>query len=45
VGEGKAAESLAAYHEVRRLLGEASPVWAEALADVREQLAHLVYPG
>ncbi len=40
-----AAEILAAYHEVRRLLNEASPVWAEALADVRGQLAHLVYPG
>jgi ATP-dependent helicase HrpA len=40
-----AAEILAAYHEVRCLLNEASPVWAEALDDVRDQLAHLVYPG
>ena len=36
---------LAAYHEVRRALAEESPVWAEALADIREQLARLVYPG
>ncbi len=37
---------LAAYHEIRRLLaGELSPVWAEAIADSRDQLARLVYPG
>ena len=37
---------LAAYHEVRRILaGELSPVWAEAAADIRDQLARLVYPG
>ena len=41
-----AAETLEAYHEVRRLLRETtSPVWAEALADIHDQLAHLVYPG
>jgi len=41
-----AAEILEAYHEVRRLLREAtSPVWAEALADMQNQLARLVYPG
>ena len=40
-----AAEILVAYHEVRRLLNEASPVWAEALDDIRDQLAHLVCPG
>jgi len=41
-----AAVILAAYHEVRRLLtADESSVWAEALADVREQLARLVYPG
>jgi len=41
-----AAAILAANHEVRRLLsGELSPVWAEAVADIREQLARLVYPG
>ncbi len=36
---------LAAYHEVRRALTEESPVWAEALADIRDQLGRLVYPG
>ncbi|HCK80416.1 MAG TPA: ATP-dependent RNA helicase HrpA, partial [Candidatus Competibacteraceae bacterium] len=41
-----AAAILAAYHEVRRTLAAAeAPVWTEALADVREQLARLVYPG
>ena len=40
-----AAAILAAYHEVRRALIDDSPVWVEALADVREQLARLVYPG
>ncbi len=41
-----AAAILAGYHEVRRMLsGELSPVWAEAVADVRDQLARLVYPG
>ena len=41
-----AAEILEAYHEVRRMLGsESLPVWAEALADIRDQLAHLIYPG
>jgi ATP-dependent helicase HrpA len=41
-----AAEILAAYHEVRRMLsGELSPVWVEALTDIRDQLAHLIYPG
>jgi ATP-dependent helicase HrpA len=41
-----AAAILAAYHEVRRILsGELSPVWAEAVADLRQQLARLVYPG
>jgi ATP-dependent helicase HrpA len=40
-----AAAILAAYHEVRRALTDESPVWAEALADIREQLAQLVYPG
>jgi ATP-dependent helicase HrpA len=40
-----AAAILAAYHEVRRALTDESPVWAEALADIREQLARLVYPG
>ncbi|KAB2927904.1 MAG: ATP-dependent RNA helicase HrpA [Candidatus Contendobacter sp.] len=39
-----AAAILAAYHEVRRMLTD-EPVWAEAMADVREQLARLVYPG
>ena len=36
---------LAAYHEVRRALTEESPVWAEAMTDIRAQLARLVYPG
>jgi len=41
-----AAEILAAYHEVRRVLRDApSPVWTEALADIRDQLAHLMEPG
>ncbi|MCP5159506.1 MAG: ATP-dependent RNA helicase HrpA [Gammaproteobacteria bacterium] len=41
-----AAEILAMHHEVRsRLSGEQSPVWVEALADIRDQLAHLIYPG
>ena len=40
-----AAATLAAYHEVRRALTDESPVWAEALADIRDQLARLVYPG
>ena len=45
IGE-TAAVILAAYHEARRILGsESSPVWAEAMADLREQLARLVYPG
>jgi ATP-dependent helicase HrpA len=39
-----AATILAAYHEVRRALTD-EPAWAEAMADVREQLARLVYPG
>jgi len=39
-----AAAILAAYHEVRRTLSD-EPVWAEAMADVRDQLAHLIYPG
>ncbi|MBK8752141.1 MAG: ATP-dependent RNA helicase HrpA [Candidatus Competibacteraceae bacterium] len=37
---------LVAYHEVRRLLNsESLLVWAEAIADSRDQLARLVYPG
>ncbi len=41
-----AAEILDAYYEVRQMLSqERSPVGAEALADLREQLAQLVYPG
>lgn len=41
-----AAEILVAYREVRRILsGELPPVWAEALTDIRDQLAHLIYPG
>ncbi len=36
---------LAAYHEVRRALADESPVWAAAMADIRDQLAKLVYPG
>ncbi len=39
-----AAVILAAYHEVRRLLVH-DPTWAEALADIQDQLARLVYPG
>ncbi|MDS4068811.1 MAG: ATP-dependent RNA helicase HrpA, partial [Candidatus Competibacter sp.] len=35
---------LAAYHEVRRSLSD-DPIWVEAMADVRDQLARLVYPG
>ncbi len=35
---------LAAYHEVRRSLSD-DPTWAEAMADIRDQLAGLVYPG
>ncbi|MBE2294447.1 MAG: DUF3418 domain-containing protein, partial [Phycisphaerales bacterium] len=35
---------LVAYHEVRRALSD-EPTWAEALADIRDQLAHLIYPG
>ncbi len=34
---------LAVYHEVRRSLSD-DPIWAEAMADIREQLARLVYP-
>ncbi|MCC7220230.1 MAG: ATP-dependent RNA helicase HrpA [Candidatus Contendobacter sp.] len=45
VGE-TAAVILAAYHEARRILSsESSPIWAEAMTDIREQLARLVYPG
>jgi len=41
-----AAEVLTVYHEVRRSLSSASsPVWAEALTDIRDQLARLIYPG
>ncbi|MCB1771465.1 MAG: DUF3418 domain-containing protein, partial [Candidatus Competibacteraceae bacterium] len=41
-----AAEILAAYHDVRRMLrDEQTSVWVEALTDIRDQLAHLVYPG
>ncbi|MCB1920917.1 MAG: ATP-dependent RNA helicase HrpA [Candidatus Competibacteraceae bacterium] len=41
-----AAETLAAYHDTRRMLSsELSPVWGEALTDIRDQLAHLIYPG
>ena len=41
-----AAEILQAYYEARQSLSqERSSVGAEALADLREQLAHLVYPG
>jgi ATP-dependent helicase HrpA len=37
---------LSAYHEVRRLLNNESLLtWAEAIADCRDQLAQLVYPG
>ena len=36
---------LAAHHEVRQALTGESPIWAEALADIREQLARLIYPG
>ncbi len=39
-----AAAILAAYHEVRRALSD-EPTWAEAMADIRDQLAHLIYPG
>jgi ATP-dependent helicase HrpA len=35
---------LAAYHEVRRSLSD-DPTWAEAMADIRDQLAGLVYPS
>ncbi len=35
---------LAVYHEVRRSLRD-DPTWAEAMADIRDQLAGLVYPG
>ena len=45
VGE-TAAVILAAYHEARRILSsESSPIWAEAMTDIREQLERLVYPG
>ena len=45
VGE-TAAGILAAYHEARRILSsESSLVWAEAITDISEQLARLVYPG
>ena len=42
-----AAAILTAYQDVRRLLSLLSdePVWAEAMADIRSQLAQLVYPG
>ena len=37
---------LATYHEIRRLLNNESLLtWAEAIADCRDQLAQLVYPG
>ncbi len=39
-----AAAILAAYHEVRRALTD-ELVWAEVMADIRDQLARLVYPG
>ncbi|MBL8259841.1 MAG: ATP-dependent RNA helicase HrpA [Candidatus Competibacteraceae bacterium] len=42
----EAAEILAAYHEARRAVAAAdATAWAEALADVREQMGELVYPG
>ena len=35
-----------AYHEVRKQLkGRVSPAWLEALNDINDQLAHLVYVG
>ncbi len=39
-------EALAAYHAVaKRLKGATSPAWLKSLADIREQLQRLVYPG
>jgi ATP-dependent helicase HrpA len=40
------APALAAYHEIRKLLkGKVNPLWLEALNDVNDQLAHLIYPN
>lgn len=39
-----AAAILAAFHEARRMVDD-DPARAEALADIRDQLARLVYPG
>ncbi len=39
-------ETLAVHHEIQKRLASEPPLsWAEAVADIREQLAHLVYPG
>jgi len=39
-------DTLVAYHEVRKLLnGDLPPGWFEAIEDIHEQLAWLIYPG
>jgi ATP-dependent helicase HrpA len=43
---GWVGEALAQYHALmRRLNGAVKPAWLKSLADIREQLQHLVYPG
>jgi len=43
---GWVGEALAAYHAVaKRLRGALPPPWLKAVADIREQLAALIYPG
>ena len=40
------AEALAEYHAVKKRLGGNIPLsWFEAVADINDQLQHLVYPG
>ncbi len=40
------AETLAEYHRISKILkGSIAPQWLPALADVRDQLDHLIYPG
>ncbi len=43
---GLVADVLAAHHRVRKTLGKEIPLsWFEAVADIKDQLDHLVYPG
>jgi ATP-dependent helicase HrpA len=43
---GWVGEALALYHALmRRMKGTVKPAWLKSLADIREQLQNLVYPG